>query len=264
MNNVKISAQKIRKYYGETTPNPVRAIEDVNLEVNTGEFVSLLGPSGCGKSTFLFMVGGFEKPSGGTCLIDGKPVTAPGSDRGVVFQEYALFPWQKVRQNISYGMRIAGRSQAEQDKRVAELIDMIGLQGFEDRYPEHLSGGMKQRVAIARALAYDPQILLMDEPFGALDAQTRSKMINDLIAIHQKTRKTTLFVTHSVEEAILLSDKVALFSARPSRIKEVFPIDMPHPRKVTDERFVVYEKQILASLEEEMWKTDQINADATV
>ncbi|MEI9430215.1 ABC transporter ATP-binding protein [Mesorhizobium sp. Cs1299R1N3] len=262
MNDVKISAEHVRKYYAETSAHPIRAIEDVNLDVKEGEFVSLLGPSGCGKSTFLFMVGGFERPTSGMCFIDGKPIQGPGADRGIVFQEYALFPWQKVRHNISYGMRIAGKSKVEQDRRVAELIQMTGLQGFEDRYPEHLSGGMKQRVAIARALAYDPQILLMDEPFGALDAQTRSKMISDLISIHQKTRKTTLFVTHNVEEAILLSDKVALFSARPSRIKTVFPIEMPHPRKVTDDGFVKYERQILDSLEEEMWKTEQMDANA--
>ena len=166
-----------------------------------------------------------------------------------------LFPWQRVTANIAYGLRIAGVPKAEQERRVAELIAMIGLQGFEDAYPESLSGGMKQRVAIARALAYDPEILLMDEPFGALDAQTRGRMIADLIRIHQATHKTTLFVTHSVEEAILLSDRVALFSARPSRIKEIFEIDMPHERSVTDDRFVAYEKAILESLDEEVSKT---------
>ncbi len=255
MGEVKISASGIRKVYNSGGANEVLAIEDLNLDVEKGEFVSLLGPSGCGKSTFLFMVGGFEKPSGGSLTLNGDPIRGPGANRGIVFQEYVLFPWQRVSANIAYGLKIAGVSRAEQEKRIAELIAMIGLQGFEDAYPESLSGGMKQRVAIARALAYDPEILLMDEPFGALDAQTRSRMIADLIRIHEATHKTTLFVTHSVEEAILLSDRVALFTARPARIKEIFEIDMPHPRSVTDDVFVAYEKAILDSLEEEVSKT---------
>ena len=255
MGNVKISADKIEKRYNPGTPNEVLAIDTVTLDVRDGEFVALLGPSGCGKSTFLFMVGGFETPTGGTLRLNGRPVDGPGANRGIVFQEYVLFPWQIVSRNIAYGLRIAGVPQAEQDKRVAELIKMIGLQGFEDAYPESLSGSMKQRVAIARALAYDPEILLMDEPFGALDAQTRARMIADLTHIHATTHKTTLFVTPSVEEAIVLSDRIALFSARPSRIKQVFEIDLPHPRSVTDDGFVQYEREILESLEQEVVDT---------
>ena len=254
MAQIKISANKVEKRFNPDTTNEVIAIEDVSLDIHEGEFVSLLGPSGCGKSTFLFMVGGFEMTTAGTLSLNGAPIDGPSANRGIVFQEYLLFPWQVVSKNIAYGLQIAGVSKAEQDRRVAELISMIGLQGFENAYPESLSGGMKQRVAIARALAYDPEILLMDEPFGALDAQTRSRLINDLTRIHQSTHKTTLFVTHSVEEAILLSDRVALFSARPARIKEVFEIDLPHPRSVTDKNFVRYERLILKSLEEEVKK----------
>lgn len=255
MGDVKISASDVRKVFNAGTDNEVTAIDNLNLDVREGEFVSLLGPSGCGKSTFLYMVGGFEKPTAGSILLNETPVSGPGADRGIVFQEYVLFPWQQVATNIAYGLKIAGASESEQKKRVDELIAMIGLQGFENAYPETLSGGMKQRVAIARALAYDPEILLMDEPFGALDAQTRGRMINDLIGIHEATHKTTLFVTHSVEEAILLSDRVALFSARPARIKTIYEIDIPHPRRVTDTAFVDYQRAILAGLEEEVSKT---------
>lgn len=255
MKPIKIQSRGLQKRFNPGMPNEVVALENANLDVREGEFVSLLGPSGCGKSTFLYMVGGFEKPTAGELTLNGQPITGPGCNRGIVFQEYLLFPWQNISRNIAYGLRLRGTPQAEQDRRVAELIEMMGLKGFEKVYPESLSGGMKQRVAIARALAYDPEILLMDEPFGALDAQTRSRMIKDLIRIHEETHKTTLFVTHSVEEAILLSDRVALFSARPARIKEVFDIDMPHPRSVTDPKFVEYERNILESLEEEVAKT---------
>lgn len=260
MGMIKISARGVQKTYNPGQANEVAAIEDVTLNVSDGELVSLLGPSGCGKSTFLYMIGGFEKQTGGILEINGEPITGPGANRGIVFQEYVLFPWQRVAANIAYGLRIAGASKAEQDARVAELISMTGLQGFRDAFPESLSGGMKQRVAIARALAYDPEILLMDEPFGALDAQTRGRMIKDLIRIHQATHKTTLFVTHSVEEAILLSDRVALFSTRPARIKDIYTIDMPHPRSVTDDSFVSYERAILDSLDEEVSKTIALKA----
>ncbi|WP_264210679.1 ABC transporter ATP-binding protein [Leisingera thetidis] len=251
MTDTVISARDVGKRFNPGTDKEVIALGGIDLEVKQGEFISLLGPSGCGKSTFLYMVGGFEKPTSGSLTMHGQPITGPGANRGMVFQEYLLFPWMKVKDNITYGMRIAKASKAEQEAKCRELVEMIGLEGFEDVYPETLSGGMRQRVAIARALAYDPEFLLMDEPFGALDAQTRSRLITDLIRIHKATQKTTLFVTHSVEEAILLSDRVALFSARPSRIKEVFEIDMPYPRKVTDAKFVEYEKRILGSLDEE-------------
>lgn len=251
MLKMKISARGIRKSFNMDTSDTVLAIDNISLDIAEGEFVALLGPSGCGKSTFLNIVGGFDKPTAGNCLLNNQEIMAPGADRGVVFQDYALFPWKRVSANIAYGLKIAGKSKKEQDTRVAELIEMMGLGGFENTYPEFLSGGMKQRVAIARALSYDPEVLLMDEPFGALDAQTRSRMIDDLNRIHHTMRKTVLFVTHSVEEALLLSDKVVLFSARPSQIKQIYEIDLPHPRLATAPAFVEYERAILANLQEE-------------
>ena len=249
--NVKISAQNVCKIYNPGTPNAVEAINDLSLNVTAGEFVSLLGPSGCGKSTFLYMVGGFEKVTAGSLTLDGKEITGPGPNRGIVFQEYVLFPWQTVTRNIEYGLRINKTPKEVREAKVKELIRLIGLEGFEDVYPLSLSGGMQQRVSIARAMAYDPDVMLMDEPFGALDAQTRNRMLTDLIDIHEKTHKTTLFVTHSVEEAVMISDRVCMFSSRPSKIKESITIEINHPRTVTDDRFVKYQKRLLDSLAEE-------------
>jgi NitT/TauT family transport system ATP-binding protein len=200
---------------------PLLALDDVSLEVRPREFVALLGPSGCGKSTLLYLIGGFLPVERGRILVDGSAVTAPGPDRGIVFQHFALFPWKTVRANVLYGLERAGRPRAEREARAQSFIDLVGLTGFEDAYPSHLSGGMKQRAAIARTLAVDPKILLMDEPFGALDAQTRSVMQAELIAIWQRTPKTVIFVTHDVQEAVYLSDRVAVMSARPGRIKAI-------------------------------------------
>jgi len=200
---------------------PVLALDDVSLEVRPREFVALLGPSGCGKSTLLYLIGGFLPVERGRIFVDGGPVTAPGPDRGIVFQHFALFPWKTVRANVLYGLERAGLPRAEREARAQSFIDLVGLSGFEDAYPSQLSGGMKQRAAIARTLAVDPKILLMDEPFGALDAQTRSLMQAELIAIWQRTPKTVIFVTHDVQEAVYLSDRVAVMSARPGRIKAI-------------------------------------------
>ena len=246
--NIKISAKNVHKIYNPDAETPVHAINGLDLEVQEGEFVSLLGPSGCGKSTFLYMVGGFEKATSGQLNIGGEPILGPGPDRGIVFQEYVLFPWQTVSRNIEYGLRIQGAEKHFIKKRVSELIDLIGLSGFENAYPNTLSGGMQQRVAIARALAYNPEIMLMDEPFGALDSQTRSKLLRDLIKINKTTKKTTLFVTHSVEEAVLISDRVCLFSDRPSKIKASVKIELNHPRSVTNTKFVEYKKMLLNGL----------------
>lgn len=248
---VKIAATDIGKTFNPGTSSAVEAIRGLSLEVREGELVSLLGPSGCGKSTFLYMIGGFEAPTSGELTLDGQKITGPGPNRGIVFQEYVLFPWQTVARNIEYGLRLNKTPKPQRDARVAELVSMIGLEGFEDAYPSKLSGGMQQRVSIARALAYDPDVLLMDEPFGALDAQTRGRMLRDLIEIHQKTGKTTLFVTHSVEEAVMISDRVCMFSSRPSSIKDIVTIDLEHPRSVTDPRFVEYQKRLFAGLAEE-------------
>ena len=247
---IKISVNNVTKTFGHGTGNAVTAIDGFNLEIRDGELISLLGPSGCGKSTFLYLIGGFEKITEGEILLDGVPITGPGSNRGVVFQEYVLFPWQTVARNIEYGLRLNNTPKEQRVARVKELVRMIGLEGFEDVYPFTLSGGMQQRVSIARAMAYDPDVMLMDEPFGALDAQTRNKMLVDLIGIHEKTHKTILFVTHSVEEAVMISDRVCLFSSRPSKVKEIIEIEIEHPRSVTDDRFVTYQKRLIDGLAE--------------
>ena len=199
----------------------VLALDDVSLEVGNREFVALLGPSGCGKSTLLYLIGGFLPVEAGSILVDGKPVTEPGPDRGIVFQHFALFPWKTVRGNILYGLERQGMPKEEREKRAMDFIELVGLGGFEDSYPSQLSGGMKQRTAIARTLAFDPNILLMDEPFGALDAQTRGLMQAELLRIWQRTPKTVIFVTHDVQEAVFLADRVAVMSARPGRIKTI-------------------------------------------
>jgi NitT/TauT family transport system ATP-binding protein len=206
------------------------ALTDISLSVKDGEFVSILGPSGCGKSTLLYIVGGFVAPTRGSTTVNGRPVTGPGPDRGPVFQEFALFPWKTVLGNVRYGLDQAGVSTAEAENRARELIALVHLSGYESFYPKELSGGMKQRVALARTLAYRPSILLMDEPFGALDAHTRTRLQNDLLDIWGRDRKTVLFVTHGVDEAVFLSDRVAVMTRSPGRIKEIVSIDLPRPR----------------------------------
>jgi NitT/TauT family transport system ATP-binding protein len=210
------------------------ALSDISLTVADGAFVSVLGPSGCGKSTLLYIVGGFVNPTEGTARMKGKPITGPGPDRGPVFQEFALFPWKSVLGNIMYGPRQQGVSYREAEAQSRALIEMVGLKGFENFYPKELSGGMKQRVALARTLAYHPEVLLMDEPFGALDAHTRTRLQNDLLNIWERDRKTVLFVTHSVEEAVFLSDKVVMMTRSPGRIRQIVDIDLPRPRRRTE------------------------------
>jgi NitT/TauT family transport system ATP-binding protein len=216
-----IVIEGVRHVYRPPRGKPVLALEDVSLSVGTREFVALLGPSGCGKSTLLYLLGGFLPTETGRIVVDGKPVAGPGPDRGIVFQHFALFPWKTVRGNILYGLERQGMAREEREKRAQAFIDLVGLSGFEDSYPSQLSGGMKQRTAIARTLAFDPQILLMDEPFGALDAQTRSLMQSELLGIWQRTPKTVIFVTHDVQEAVYLAERVFVMSARPGRIKAV-------------------------------------------
>jgi NitT/TauT family transport system ATP-binding protein len=199
----------------------VLALDDVSLTVGAREFVALLGPSGCGKSTLLYLIGGFLPNERGTITVDGKPVCAPGPDRGLVFQHFALFPWKTVRANILYGLERQRLPRPEREARAQAFIDLVGLKGFEDSYPSQLSGGMRQRTAIARTLAFNPGILLMDEPFGALDAQTRALMQSELLGILRRDPKTVIFVTHDVQEAVYLADRVAVMSARPGRIKAI-------------------------------------------
>ena len=207
------------------------ALSEISLTIEDGAFVSILGPSGCGKSTLLYIVGGFVNPTEGVAKMKGKAIAGPGPDRGPVFQEFALFPWKSVLGNVMYGPRQQGVKHAEAEVQSRRLIEMVGLKGFENFFPKELSGGMKQRVALARTLAYHPAVLLMDEPFGALDAHTRTRLQNDLLNIWERDRKTVLFVTHSVDEAVFLSDKVVVMTRSPGRIKQVVDIDLPRPRR---------------------------------
>jgi NitT/TauT family transport system ATP-binding protein len=207
------------------------ALGDLSLSIGEGEFVSILGPSGCGKSTLLYVVGGFVPPSSGKVVVNGKAVTGPGPDRGPVFQEFALFPWKTVLGNVMYGLLEQGVPKALAESKARSLIALVHLAGYEHFYPKQLSGGMKQRVAIARTLAYGPKILLMDEPFGALDAHTRTGLQRELLEIWERDRKTVLFVTHSVEEAVFLSDRVVVLTRSPGRIKAMIDIDLPRPRR---------------------------------
>jgi NitT/TauT family transport system ATP-binding protein len=216
-----ISFREVSHTYRPARGQPVLALDRISLEVKEREFLALLGPSGCGKSTLLYLLGGFLPVEAGAITVAGKPVAGPGPDRGVVFQSFALYPWKTVRQNILYGLEKQRLPRAVRENRARELIELVHLEGFENSFPSQLSGGMKQRVAIARTLAVDPVILLMDEPFGALDAQTRALMHEELLAIIRRTPKTVVFVTHDVREAVYLADRVAVMSARPGRIKEI-------------------------------------------
>jgi NitT/TauT family transport system ATP-binding protein len=222
----------LAKTYGAGNDTTL-ALADVELAVEAGEFVSIVGPSGCGKSTLLYILGGFLRADKGVAEVGARAITGPGIDRGIVFQEYALFPWLTVLQNICYGLEMTGVRDPERQERAKAFIRMIGLEGFEARFPRELSGGMKQRVAIARTLAYDPTILLLDEPFGALDAQTRETMQDELLRIWQKTRKTVIMITHDVNEAVYLSQRIYVMSRRPGRMVEEFTValDRTPPRE---------------------------------
>jgi ABC-type nitrate/sulfonate/bicarbonate transport system ATPase subunit len=209
---------------------PTRALEPTRLEVAENDFITILGPSGCGKSTLLRIVAGLDRPSAGRVLLDGRAVAGPGPDRGMVFQSYTLFPWLTVSENIAFGLREKGVPPPRRQEIIGTYVERVGLRGFENHYPKQLSGGMQQRTAIARALANDPEILLLDEPFGALDNQTRALMQELLLGIWERERKTVLFVTHDIEEAIFLASRVVVMTARPGRIKAEAPVDLPHPR----------------------------------
>jgi NitT/TauT family transport system ATP-binding protein len=225
------------------------AIADFDLDVEEGEFVCILGPSGCGKTTILRIIAGLETHTRGQILLNGKEISGPGSDRGMVFQEFALFPWRTVRRNVEFGLELKGVPQEERRERTQKFIELVGLKGFEDYHPYQLSGGMKQRVGIARALANEPAILLMDEPFGALDAQTRNLMQKELLRIWSETKKTVIFITHSVDEALFLADRIVVMTARPSNIGQIYEIKWPRPRDRASPEFATLRKQILAQLE---------------
>lgn len=231
-NAVKIRVENVSKTFA-MKDRVLTVLDGVNLEVAEGEFVSIVGPSGSGKTTLLNAIAGFMEPSSGTIQVGGKPITGPGPERGVIFQQYAVFPWLTVKQNIIFGLGLAAnrRSAAEREQVAQHYIELMGLTGFENAFPKTLSGGMKQRVAIARAYAVNPEILLMDEPFAALDAQTRDLMQEQLLEILSKERKTVLFITHSVEEAVFLSGRVVVMTARPARIREIIEVPFAYPRE---------------------------------
>ncbi|MGI6226226.1 MAG: ABC transporter ATP-binding protein [Peptococcales bacterium] len=226
---IKLQIDNVSKVFG-TNNNQVIALDKTTFDVKEGEFVTILGPSGCGKSTILRIIAGLTDTSSGKALLDGKEITSPGKDRGMVFQTYTLFPWLTVQENIEFGLELKNIPKKERAEIALHYLDLIGLKGFENHYPKNLSGGMKQRVAIARALANDPEILLMDEPFGALDAQTRAIMQEVLLNAWQESKKTILFVTHDVEEAIFLGDTIYVMTARPGRLKKKIPVPLERPR----------------------------------
>ena len=249
----KLEAKNIVKYFTHDSHN-LKALGGINLKIESGDFVCLVGPSGCGKSTFLRIVAGLEKPDEGQIIFDGQPVTETGPERIMVFQEGALFPWLKVQDNVEFGLKMAGISKDERAKISHRYLDMMQLTKFADSYTYQLSTGMKQRVAIARALVMDPDVLLMDEPFAALDPQTRDLLLVEMQLIWEKTKKTILFVTHNVAEAAVLGTKVAVFSNRPSIIKKEFRNDFPRPRTTEDESLKKFQQDILLELRPEVKK----------
>lgn len=228
-NTVKVKIDNVKKIFSGVKGETV-ALNGVSMDITENEFVCVIGPSGCGKSTLLNLIAGLKEPTSGKIYLDGREITAPGPERGVVFQQYALFPWLTVRKNVEFGLKLKGMSKSEMNAVVDKYLQMVELQDFADSFPKELSGGMKQRVAIARAYAMNPEILLMDEPFGALDAQTRAQLQEDLLETWEKEQKTCFFITHDVEEAILLAQNVVIMSARPGRITESVAIDIPYPR----------------------------------
>lgn len=250
----KLEAKNIIKYFSHDS-HKLKALGGIDLKVESGDFVCLIGPSGCGKSTFLRIVAGLEKPDGGQILFDGRPVNETGPERIMVFQEGALFPWLKVQDNVEFGLKMAGIPKEERAKISHRYLDMMQLTKFTDSYTYQLSTGMKQRVAIARALVMDPDVLLMDEPFAALDAQTRDLLLVEMQLIWEKTKKTILFVTHSVAEAAVLGTKVAVFSNRPSVIKKEVDNDFPRPRVSEDESLLKFQQDLLSELRPEVKKS---------
>jgi NitT/TauT family transport system ATP-binding protein len=251
----RIECQSVRKTYRDAAEGTeIVALDGLTLDIEPREFLTLLGPSGCGKSTLLNILAGFEKPDAGKVLLNGVAISRPGPDRGVVFQDYALFPWLNIRENVEYGLREKGLGKAKIHEIAQRFLAMVGLTGFERRFPHELSGGMRQRVALIRVLAIDPKILLMDEPFAAVDAQTRTILQEELQRLWMQTLKTVVFVTHSVDEAIYLADRVVVMTARPGLVKAIVPIDLPRPRDPTSDAFNRYRRDIAQLIEVEARK----------
>jgi len=251
-----IKLSQVTKRY-RTTELETTALDGIDFELGKGEFVAVMGPSGCGKSTLLNIVAGFLAPGAGRVLVDGRPVTAPGAERGVVFQEYVLFPWLTVAGNVEFGLVLQGVAAAERRRVVGRYLELVGLAAHAAKFPVQLSGGMKQRVAIARALANNPSIILMDEPFGALDAQTREVLQDELSRIQRVEHKTILFVTHSIREAVYLADRVVVMTSAPGRIKQVFAIKLPEVRDRFAPEFTQYESDITRVVKEEVAKVHE-------
>ena len=251
----KISFQGIGKVFA-SRGRQVTALEDITFDVHSGQFLVLVGPSGCGKSTLLDLLGGLAQPTSGRILVDGEPVTGPGLDRGIVFQQYALLPWRTAQANVEFGLEAKGIPRRQRADRAREFLELVGLTGFADRYPHELSGGMKQRVAIARSLAFDPDVLLMDEPFAALDAQTRDGLQDELLRIWEQTGKTIVFITHGIDEAVYLGQRVAVMTSRPARVKQIIDIPLGSRTATEDLRsdpvFAAYRHEIWSLLRDEV------------
>ncbi|WP_433207846.1 ABC transporter ATP-binding protein [Nocardia sp. CA-107356] len=266
MSQVKLALTGVRKQFPVRGSNQeFTAIEDISLELREGEFLVLVGPSGSGKSTLLDLLGGLSKPSAGRILLDGKPINGPGLDRGIVFQQYALLPWRTARANIEFGLEAKGVRRRERRKIAAEYLQLVGLDGFGDRYPHELSGGMKQRVAIARSLAFDPEVLLMDEPFAALDAQTRESLQDELLRIWRATGKTILFITHGIDEAVYLGQRVAVLTSRPGRVKAIIDIEIDRDSGAdvrSSERFREARHQIWTQLQSEVTRAQGLERES--
>lgn len=242
-----IELQSVSKHFGT-----LKALSDVSLSIHEGEFVVIVGASGCGKSTLLNLIAGFEQPTSGQVLLKGKPVTEITPATGMVFQQYALFPWLSVLDNIAYGLKMKGMGKAQRHERAHQYVEMVGLRGFENAYPKVLSGGMRQRVSMARVLANDPAVMLLDEPFAALDAMTRQVQQEQLVQIYEKSRKTIIFITHSIDEALLLSSRIVIMTARPGRVAHDIANDLPHPRNADVQLSDLYIK-----LKQQIWGTVQ-------
>ncbi len=252
----------VHQYYNRHTKETVLALKDISFDVNAGEFVTIVGPSGCGKSTLLSLIAGLRKPSAGEILVDGVAVSGPGVDRGMVFQEFAILPWRTVQQNIGHGLEIQKVSKEKRDSVIARYVEMVGLQGFENKYPYELSGGMKQRVAVARTLAANPKVVLMDEPLAALDAQTRVTLREEILRISLEAACTILFVTHSVDEAVFLGDRVVILSRHPGEVKEIVTIpssreERRYPSIHENQRFEEIKHHVFQSIRQEVEMADE-------
>ncbi len=250
----RVSIKNVSRIFKKEDKSSTEALKNVSFDVGDGEFVCLLGPSGCGKTTLLRIIAGLETRTSGDITLNGVSITGPDPKRGMVFQQYSLFPWRTVIDNVTFGLEMQGIDKAESRKHAEKYIELVGLKQFKNSYPYELSGGMQQRAAIARALANEPEVLLMDEPFGALDAQTRNILQDELLRIWEQRHVTFIFVTHSVDEAVVLSDRILVMTTRPGRIKEIVPVDLPRPRRRTSPEVNSLRDRVLKLLEEERFK----------